>query len=110
VGRVRKESVKVRTSESPSISDDAPLDLSALHVVPHRARAHPQHFRTSRKVSSLSPIAGASDTRFLRVFPSELLIFLRSSTIPISLRVHCVFPFGSQRSSHAIHSSEDLGG
>src|SRR2546422_5442779 len=42
-GRVRKESVKVRTPESPTSTDDSPLDLSTLDVFPHGARAETQH-------------------------------------------------------------------
>jgi len=42
--RVRKESIKVRTPESPPFSDDSPFDLSSFDVLPHRARVKPQDF------------------------------------------------------------------
>jgi hypothetical protein len=37
--RVRKESVKVCTPESPASADDSPLDLATLQVFPNRALA-----------------------------------------------------------------------
>ena len=40
---VRKERVKVCTPESPPSADDSPLDLAALEIFPHRARAEAQH-------------------------------------------------------------------
>jgi len=44
-GRVRKESVKVCTPESPPSTDNAPFDFSALNVFAHRAGIQSQHFR-----------------------------------------------------------------
>jgi hypothetical protein len=44
-GRVREESVKVCTPESPPSTDDSPFDLAALYVFAHRARAQAQHVR-----------------------------------------------------------------
>ena len=44
-GGVCKESVRVCTPESPASADDSPLDLAALQVFPHRARAETQHVR-----------------------------------------------------------------
>jgi hypothetical protein len=43
MGRVCKESVKVRTPKSPPSADDSPFDLAALYVFPHCARAEAQH-------------------------------------------------------------------
>jgi hypothetical protein len=44
-GRVRKQSVKVRTPKSPPSVDDSPLGLATLHLFPHRARAEAQRVR-----------------------------------------------------------------
>jgi hypothetical protein len=44
-GCVCKESVKVRTPESPPSTDYSPLDLSALDGIPHRACAESEYVR-----------------------------------------------------------------
>jgi hypothetical protein len=43
-GRVFKESVKHRPTESPTSADDASLKLPAAHILPHNPRIKPEHF------------------------------------------------------------------